>query len=118
VARAPPPVHVAFHADVQLLAEPRRALVAELTQKWLERGTHRSTRELVASIRTWIQRWNDEPQPFIWHKTADEILETSPPTATESPTQVTGTPGTATWQNFTRTSRQLCALCSVALARR
>jgi transposase len=48
---------------------------AELTQKWLKRGTHRSTRELVASIRTWIQRWNDDPQPFIWHKNADEILD-------------------------------------------
>jgi transposase len=48
---------------------------AELTQKWLKRGTHRSTRELVASIRTWIERWNDEPKPFVWHKTADEILD-------------------------------------------
>jgi transposase len=47
---------------------------AELTEKWLKRGTHRSTRELVASIRTWITRWNDEPKPFVWHKTADEIL--------------------------------------------
>jgi transposase len=48
---------------------------AELTQKWLKRGTHHSTRELVASIRTWIQLWNDEPKPFVWHKTADEILD-------------------------------------------
>jgi transposase len=48
---------------------------AELTQKWLRRGTHHSTRHLVASIRTWIQQWNDEPKPFIWHKTADEILD-------------------------------------------
>jgi transposase len=48
---------------------------AELTTKWLKRGTHRSTRELVASIRTWIQLWNDEPKPFVWHKTADEILD-------------------------------------------
>jgi transposase len=48
---------------------------AELTQKWLKRGTHRSTRELVASIRTWIRLWNDEPKPFVWHKTADEILD-------------------------------------------
>jgi transposase len=48
---------------------------AELTEKWLTRGTHRSTRELVASIRTWIQRWNDHPRPFVWHKTADEILD-------------------------------------------
>ncbi len=48
---------------------------AELTERWLRRGTHRSTRELVASIRTWITGWNDDPRPFVWHKTADEILE-------------------------------------------
>jgi transposase len=48
---------------------------AELTNRWLRRGTHRSTKELVASIRTWIQMWNDEPKPFVWHKTADEILD-------------------------------------------
>ena len=48
---------------------------AELTTKWLKRGTHRSTRDLVASIRTWVRMWNDEPKPFVWHKTADEILE-------------------------------------------
>jgi transposase len=48
---------------------------AELTTKWLKRGTHRSVRELVASIRTWITNWNDDPKPFVWHKTADEILD-------------------------------------------
>jgi transposase len=48
---------------------------AELTNKWLRRGTHHSARDLVASIRTWVQLWNDDPRPFVWHKTADEILE-------------------------------------------
>ena len=48
---------------------------AELTNKWLRRGTHRSVRELTASIRTWIANWNDNPKPFVWHKTADEILD-------------------------------------------
>jgi transposase len=48
---------------------------AELTTKWIKRGTHRSVRELVGSIRTWITNWNDNPKPFIWHKTADEILD-------------------------------------------
>jgi transposase len=48
---------------------------AELTMKWIKRGTHRSVRDLVASIRTWITSWNDDPKPFIWHKTADEILD-------------------------------------------
>jgi hypothetical protein len=32
-------------------------------------------RELVSSIRTWITNWNDDPKPFVWHKTADEILD-------------------------------------------
>jgi transposase len=48
---------------------------AELTNKWLRRGTHRSVRSLTASIRTWITNWNDDPKPFVWHKTADEILD-------------------------------------------
>ncbi len=49
---------------------------AELTTKWLRRGTHTSVHDLKASIRTWIANWNDEPQPFVWHKTADGILDT------------------------------------------
>jgi transposase len=49
---------------------------AELTTKWLRRGTHRSTKELESSIDDWVDRWNDEPKPFIWHKSADEILDT------------------------------------------
>ncbi len=49
---------------------------AELTNKWLKRGTHHSVRELVASIRTWVTNWNDNPKPFVWHKTSDEILDT------------------------------------------
>jgi transposase len=48
---------------------------AELTERWLRRGSHRSTKELVASIRTWITGWNENPRPFIWHKSAAEILE-------------------------------------------
>ena len=49
---------------------------AELTEKWLRRGTHRSTRELETAIREWIDTWNQDPRPFVWHKTADEILDT------------------------------------------
>ncbi len=48
---------------------------AELTTKWIKRGSHRSVRDLTASIRTWITNWNDEPKPFVWHKSADEILD-------------------------------------------
>jgi hypothetical protein len=48
---------------------------AEMTTKWIKRGSHRSVRDLVASIRSWITNWNDNPKPFVWHKTADEILD-------------------------------------------
>jgi transposase len=48
---------------------------AELTTKKLRRGAHRSVRQLNADIRTWIDTWNDNPKPFIWTKTADQILD-------------------------------------------
>jgi transposase len=60
---------------------------AELTEKWLRRGTHRSTKELDSAIGSWVATWNDDPRPFVWHKTADEILRHSPHIASGSPTQ-------------------------------
>ncbi len=48
---------------------------AELTSKWLKRGTHRSVAALTTSIQSWIDAWNDAPRPFVWTKTADQIFE-------------------------------------------
>ena len=48
---------------------------AELTTKKLRRGTHRSVRALNADIRAWIETWNDDPKPYVWTKTADQILD-------------------------------------------
>jgi transposase len=48
---------------------------AELTNKLLRRGAHRSVRQLNADIRAWIETWNDDPRPFVWTKTADQILD-------------------------------------------
>jgi transposase len=48
---------------------------AELTTRWIKRSAHRSVRDLVASIRTWITNRNEDPEPYVWHKTADEILD-------------------------------------------
>jgi transposase len=47
---------------------------AELTNRKLKRGVHRSVRQLNADIRDWIETWNDDPRPFAWTKTADEIF--------------------------------------------
>lgn len=47
----------------------------ELTTKLLQRGVHKSVQALEADIRNWIKLWNEDPRPFVWTKTADEILE-------------------------------------------
>jgi len=46
-----------------------------LTEQKIRRGAHRSVRALEADIRAWITDWNTNPRPFIWTKTAEEILE-------------------------------------------
>lgn len=48
---------------------------ALLTEKQLRRGVHRSTRELEDAIRSFLEHHNRDPKPFIWIKTADQILE-------------------------------------------
>jgi len=48
---------------------------AELTQKQIRRGTHRSTRQLIAAIENYLKHTNESPKPFVWTKTADQILE-------------------------------------------
>lgn len=47
---------------------------AGLTEKQLRRGTHRSTRALEDAIRLYLALNNADPKPFVWVKTADEIL--------------------------------------------
>jgi transposase len=46
-----------------------------LTDQKIRRGAHRSVQALEADIRSWITDWNTNPKPFIWTKTAEEILE-------------------------------------------
>jgi transposase len=48
---------------------------SELTNKLLRRGAHKSVRQLNADIRAWIETWNDHPRPYVWTKTADQILD-------------------------------------------
>lgn len=47
---------------------------AALTEKQIRRGVHRSTQELEDAIRRYIEVTNHRPKPFVWSKTADEIL--------------------------------------------
>ena len=47
---------------------------AYLTSDLLQRGDHRSVQALEADIRAWIKDWNEHPKPFVWTKTAEQIL--------------------------------------------
>jgi transposase len=47
---------------------------AELTRKQLRRGVHTSTKQLEADIRAFIERHNENPRPYKWTKSADQIL--------------------------------------------
>ncbi len=46
----------------------------ELTDRRLRRGAFTSVPDLIDAIETWVEHWNDDPKPFIWHKTADDII--------------------------------------------
>lgn len=46
-----------------------------LTDQLIRRGVHKSVQSLEQEIRDWLDQWNDDPKPFVWTKTADEILE-------------------------------------------
>ena len=47
---------------------------ATLTEKYIRRGTHRSTRQLEQAIREYLKLNNADPKPFVWAKTAQDIL--------------------------------------------
>jgi transposase len=46
-----------------------------LTDQKIRRGAHKSVQALETDIRDWIADWNTHPRPFVWTKTAEEILE-------------------------------------------
>ena len=46
-----------------------------LSEKQIKRGTHRSTVELEQAIRKYLAIHNEQSKPFVWTKTADDILD-------------------------------------------
>ncbi len=46
----------------------------ELTDKRLRRGVFTSVTNLTDAIELWVKHWNDDPKPFVWHKTAADII--------------------------------------------
>ncbi|WP_104176379.1 IS630 family transposase [Cryobacterium sp. Y50] len=48
---------------------------AYVTADLLQRSDHRSVQALEADVRNWVKAWNENPKPFIWTKSAEQILE-------------------------------------------
>ena len=44
-------------------------------ERQIRRGTHRSTTELEQAIEEYLRVHNENPKPFIWTKSADQIFE-------------------------------------------
>ena len=57
------------------MGQPGRAVVRVLTDQMIRRGAHKSVAALENDIRDWIADWNEHPKPFLWTKTAEEILD-------------------------------------------
>jgi len=47
---------------------------SQLTERRLKKGTFSSVDELQEAIAVWAEHWNDDPKPFIWRKTAEDII--------------------------------------------
>jgi transposase len=69
-----PRFHVHFTATSASWLNQVERWFATLTEKYIRRGTHRSTRQLEDAIRHYLDVYNANPRPFVWSKSADEIL--------------------------------------------
>ena len=47
-----------------------------IRMKLIRRGVHRSVKDLAKDITNWAENWNSDPKPYVWTKTADDILDT------------------------------------------
>lgn len=69
-----PRFHVHFTPTYSSWLNQVERWFGELTQKQIRRGVHRSVQELERAIQTFIDATNAQPKPFVWVKSADEIL--------------------------------------------
>ena len=73
---------LAEHPRIHVHFTPTHASWMNLVEAWfslaerqaIHRGTYTSVKDLNAKIRAYIDGWNDRAHPFIWTKTADQIL--------------------------------------------
>jgi transposase len=69
-----PRFHMHFTPTYSSWINQVERLFAYVTTDLLQRSDHRSVQALEADIRRWVNAWNDNPKPFVWTKTAEQIL--------------------------------------------
>jgi transposase len=69
-----PRYHVHFTPTSSSWINMVERFFSALTTRQLRRGVHRSTEELEAAIHRYVTEHNKAPKPFIWTKSADDIL--------------------------------------------
>ena len=72
--QAHPRFHLHFTPTYSSWINQVERLFSFVTTDLLQRSDHRSVQALEADIRTWVKAWNDDPKPFIWTKSAEQIL--------------------------------------------
>ncbi len=69
-----PRFHVHFTPTYSSWLNQVERFFALITERCIRRGVHRSTRALENDIRSFLKTTNDDPRPFVWTKSADQIL--------------------------------------------
>jgi transposase len=72
---AHPRFHMHFTPTYSSWINQVERFFAYVTADLLQRSDHRSVHALEADIRKWVKAWNEDPRPFIWTKSAEQILE-------------------------------------------
>lgn len=72
---AHPRFHMHFTPTYSSWINQVERLFAYVTTDLLQRSDHRSVQALEADLRAWIKAWNADPKPFVWTKTAEQILD-------------------------------------------
>ena len=75
VARRTPTLPRALHPPSSSWLTMVERWFGEFTTTLFHRGVHKSVQALEADIRNWITLWNEDPKPYVWTKTADDILD-------------------------------------------
>jgi len=71
---AHPRFHMHFTPTYSSWINQVERLFAYVTTDLLQRSDHRNVQALEADIRNWVKGWNADPKPFVWTKTAEQIL--------------------------------------------